>query len=117
MGLLYGGNTGGAVFGCLLAGFYLLRVHRHGDRDLRRRRDERRGRTLACSSPRPPRGLRPSQRGRRSPPPRSRAYWPVYVAIALSGATALGAEVIWTRLLSLMLGADGLHVLDHPASS
>ena len=26
MGLLYGGNTGGAVFGCLLAGFYLLRV-------------------------------------------------------------------------------------------
>ena len=27
MGLLYGGNTAGAVFGCLLAGFYLLRVH------------------------------------------------------------------------------------------
>jgi spermidine synthase len=24
---LYGGNTAGAVFGCLLAGFYLLRVH------------------------------------------------------------------------------------------
>jgi spermidine synthase len=30
--------------------------------------------------------------------------WPVYIAIALSGMTALGAEVIWTRLLSLMLG-------------
>jgi spermidine synthase len=27
LGLLYGGNTAGAVFGCLLAGFYLLRVH------------------------------------------------------------------------------------------
>ena len=26
MGLLYGANTAGAVFGCLLAGFYLLRV-------------------------------------------------------------------------------------------
>jgi spermidine synthase len=26
IGLLYGGNTAGAVFGCLLAGFYLLRV-------------------------------------------------------------------------------------------
>ncbi len=26
MGFLYGGNTAGAVFGCLLAGFYLLRV-------------------------------------------------------------------------------------------
>ena len=29
----------------------------------------------------------------------------MYVAIALSGLCALGAEVIWTRLLSLMLGA------------
>jgi len=29
----------------------------------------------------------------------------VYVAIALSGLTALGAEVVWTRLLSLMFGA------------
>src|SRR5437867_2716844 len=27
LGFLYGGNIGGAVFGCLLAGFYLLRVH------------------------------------------------------------------------------------------
>ena len=25
--LLYGGNTAGAVFGCLLAGFYLLRIY------------------------------------------------------------------------------------------
>ena len=30
MGFFYGGNIVGAVFGCLLAGFYLLRVH---DRD------------------------------------------------------------------------------------
>jgi spermidine synthase len=29
----------------------------------------------------------------------------VYLAIALSGAGALGAEVVWTRLLGLMLGA------------
>jgi spermidine synthase len=28
----------------------------------------------------------------------------VYLAIALSGATALASEVVWTRLLSLMLG-------------
>jgi spermidine synthase len=34
-----------------------------------------------------------------------RASWPVYTAIGLSGLSALGAEVIWTRLLSLMLGA------------
>ena len=29
----------------------------------------------------------------------------IYVAIAVSGLTALGAEVVWTRLLSLLLGA------------
>jgi predicted membrane-bound spermidine synthase len=33
------------------------------------------------------------------------ASWPIYVTIAISGATALGAEVVWTRLLSLLLGA------------
>ena len=27
LGFFYGGNTAGAVVGCLLAGFYLLRVH------------------------------------------------------------------------------------------
>ena len=31
--------------------------------------------------------------------------WTVYVTIALSGATALGAEVVWTRLMGMMLGA------------
>ncbi|MDO8483758.1 MAG: fused MFS/spermidine synthase, partial [Candidatus Limnocylindrales bacterium] len=35
-------------------------------------------------------------------PPESRL---VYVAIALSGLTALGSEVIWTRVLSLLFGA------------
>ena len=30
--------------------------------------------------------------------------WAVYMAIALSGATALSSEVIWTRLLSLLFG-------------
>ena len=31
---------------------------------------------------------------------------PVYVAAALSGFTALGAEVVWTRQLSLLFGAS-----------
>src|SRR6201999_1879679 len=30
---------------------------------------------------------------------------PVYITIALSGATALAAEAVWTRMLSLLLGA------------
>src|SRR5262249_32143311 len=41
----------------------------------------------------------------KSEPERSpRDAWPVYSAIAISGAAALGAEVVWTRLLSLLLG-------------
>src|SRR6185295_2416554 len=40
-----------------------------------------------------------------SKPAIAKGAWPVYVTIALSGATALGAEVVWTRLLGLMLGA------------
>jgi spermidine synthase len=31
--------------------------------------------------------------------------WAIYVSIAISGATALAAEVIWTRILSLLFGA------------
>src|SRR6202043_2130454 len=33
----------------------------------------------------------------------SGSKWPIYLTIALSGATALGAEVVWTRLLSMLL--------------
>ncbi|MGA2232302.1 MAG: fused MFS/spermidine synthase [Tepidisphaeraceae bacterium] len=36
---------------------------------------------------------------------RGRGIIPVYFVIALSGMSALGAEVVWTRLLSLLLGA------------
>ena len=86
MGLLYGANTVGAVFGCLLAGFYLLRVLRYGDRHLCRRRDQRRGRagqllrsrkTLRRIAPQLTMPARIAKRG----------AWPVYVTIALSGAT------------------------------
>src|SRR5207247_9986272 len=31
--------------------------------------------------------------------------WLIYTVIALSGCSALGAAVVWTRLLSLLLGA------------
>jgi spermidine synthase len=31
--------------------------------------------------------------------------WTVYVTIGLSGACALGAEVVWTRLMGMMLGS------------
>ena len=58
-----------------------------------------------CSSEAAPaatiRGSRCSSRGWAS---RAAGAWAVYLAIALSGMSALGAEVVWTRLLSLMLG-------------
>ncbi len=102
LGLLYGGNTAGAVFGCLLAGFYLLRVFdlatatfvavfinlvvAFASYQLAKRVPEHstEEKAIATGGPR---------------------FWPVYIAIGLSGATALGAEVIWTRLMGLLLGA------------
>ena len=44
------------------------------------------------------------RRGPRAPAPR-RACRIVYLAAALSGLTALGAQVVWTRLLTLLFGA------------
>ncbi len=109
MGLLYGANTAGAVFGCLLAGFYLLREF---DMTVA---------TLVAVAVNVAVALTSLAIARRTPhraaegaqqaEPAGAAtgaepgYWPVYVTIALSGATALGAEVVWTRLLGLLLGA------------
>jgi spermidine synthase len=104
LGYFYGGNLAGAVAGSLLAGFYLLRVYdmptatlaavglnvvvaalaviiaRHTPHSVRETAPEA---AVATAS------------GARL----------VYLAIALSGLTALGAEVIWTRVLSLIFGA------------
>lgn len=105
LGFLYGTNTAGAVLGCLLAGFYLLRVY-----------DMATATYIAATingivallslglSMRSPHGASAGEQ-RRSFAARIPGAWSVYVAIALSGLCALGAEVVWTRLLSLMLGA------------
>jgi spermidine synthase len=110
LGFFYGGNIAGGVIGCLLAGYYLLRVHDvvyatviavllnfavAGAAFLLSRQVQYDVGDVPA--------LVPSVR---TPlfdaPPGS---WPVYTVIALSGFTALGAEVVWTRLLSLNLGA------------
>ncbi|MEP6619682.1 MAG: fused MFS/spermidine synthase [bacterium] len=108
LGFFYGGNIAGAVFGCLLTGFYLLRefdtatatyvaaalnaivallgwAFAQGSPHAAAEEDVPQATTSVFSIP--------------------PGTWPVYLAIALSGMTALGAEVIWTRLLSLLLGA------------
>jgi spermidine synthase len=104
-GFLYGANTAGAVFGCLFAGFYLLRVY-----NMPTATYVAAGINLAVvlASLALARTT-PESIGDRAvgsvadPPPGSSSNWPVYLTIALSGACALGAEVVWTRLLSMLL--------------
>ncbi|MEX1256376.1 MAG: fused MFS/spermidine synthase [Gemmatimonadota bacterium] len=104
LGFFYAGNIGGAVFGCLLAGFYLLRVH-----DMTVATLAAAGLNILVAVVGALLASRTAYAGERAIgeaapvgiPPGS---WPVLVAIGLSGLTALGAEVIWTRVLSLMLG-------------
>src|SRR5512132_2796958 len=102
LGFFYGGNIAGGVIGCLLAGFYLLRVH-----------DAAFATYIALSlnvivavlailiAKRAPYEVVVHP----APLERASGAWAVYVAIGLSGMTALGAEVIWTRILSLLFGA------------
>jgi spermidine synthase len=101
-GFFYGGNIAGGVFGCLLAGFYLLRIHDMATASYVAAfinvavalASLALARFVTYEAP----SAAMETAGR---PPDS---WPVYLAIALSGLCALGAEVIWTRTLSLMLG-------------
>jgi spermidine synthase len=104
VGLLYSANTVGAVFGCLLAGFYLLRNF-----DLATA-------TYVAAAVNVVVALISFGLAKWKPWTSTDApvqeplvaalhFWPVYATIALSGACALGAEVVWTRILGLILGA------------
>jgi spermidine synthase len=102
LGFFYGGNTAGAVLGSLLAGFYLLRVH---DVTFATFAAVALNVTVAVVALAIARATpyAPSTAGAVGAQ-RAAGAWTVYVAIGLSGMTALGAEVIWTRLLSLVFG-------------
>jgi spermidine synthase len=107
LGFFYGGNIAGAVFGCLFAGFYLLRVH-----------DMATATYVACAlnvtvaaialalalAAAPALYEVPAEPRVKENAGRAAGAWAVYLAIALSGMSAMGAEVVWTRLLSLVLG-------------
>jgi spermidine synthase len=105
LGFFYGGNIAGGVVGCLLAGYYLLRVHDVVVATLV---------AVVLNAAVAIAGLLLSRRTVHhglSDAPRlglfsvPRGAWAVYVTIAVSGFTALASEVVWTRLLSLNLGA------------
>lgn len=121
LGFFYGGNITGAVLGAVLAGFYLLRLYDMaigtyaavainiavglaalvlakfaGDRP----------KYAAENSVLPQKALSAdSGETLSSDSVSSVCSLTIYVTIALSGLCALGAEVVWTRQLSLILGA------------
>ena len=104
VGWLYSANIAGAVFGCLVAGFYLLRVH-----DLAVATYAAVAVNLAValasvalSRLAPHVHIVESTASSRSARTRRATF--IYIAIAISGLSALGAQVVWTRLLSLLLG-------------
>jgi spermidine synthase len=108
LGFFYGANIAGAVLGCLLSGFYLLRKY-----DVYTATYvamainlSMAGLALALAAV-IPRESDPDDRVRQVPaaiPAKSAAT--VYVAIALSGLCALAAEATWTRMLGLLFGGS-----------
>src|SRR5260221_10537006 len=105
LGFFYGGNIGGGVLGSLAAGFYLLRLYDLGVATYVAVALNLvvAGLAIAIAKATPVPERLDSDRDVEAPAPVAGA-WAVYVAIALSGATALSSEVIWTRLLSLLFG-------------
>jgi spermidine synthase len=111
LGYLYSGNIGGAVFGSLIAGFYLLRQY-----------DVTTATYVAAAvnlivagialvlAPRISDAVVDtgfSQRGMRSVlSDAAPAEAGAYIVIALSGLCAMAAETVWTRILALLLGGS-----------
>ena len=103
LGYFYGGNIAGGVCGCVLAGFYLLRVY---DTAIATYTAVAVNVTVGVIAL----ALATFTPGSRTPPsvvafantPNRR----VHVVIGMSGFCALAAEVIWTRQLGLLFGGS-----------
>jgi len=114
-GLLYGGNTVGAVAGCLLAGFYLLRIYDVIFATLAAVAINIGVAVVSFGLARLPKpaaleseaanSANAATAGEESAASSTEPLWPVYVTIGISGACALGAEVVWTRLMGMLMGA------------
>jgi len=104
VGWLYSANIAGAVSGCVLAGFYLLRVH---DMAVATYVAAVINLLVALASVALSRRVSHGHSVEGTAPTVAvagkRATF-IYIAIAVSGLSALGAQVVWTRLLSLLLG-------------
>jgi spermidine synthase len=106
LGFLYTGNIIGGVTGCLLAGFHLLRLYSMVKATYVAVELNAAAAFLAAvvawATPYRHPQDESAASARAAAPAGSVA---IYLAIGLSGFAALGAEVVWTRLLSLTLGA------------
>lgn len=107
-GTYYSLNILGGVVGALAAGFYLLRVHDNATATYVAMGLNILAAAvawlLARATPAMPLAVEPrlgNTQDLASPPGAQRA---VYWSIALSGACALGAQVVWARNLALLLG-------------
>ncbi|MBV8902594.1 MAG: SAM-dependent methyltransferase, partial [Acidobacteriia bacterium] len=105
LGYLYSANIAGAVFGCLFAGFYLLRVYDMAVATYTAAALNFvvAGFSYVLSTRR--KYFAPKAALGKAPALGRQGSTLIYLAIAVSGLSALGAEVVWTRLLSLLLGA------------
>ncbi len=129
LGHLYAANVAGAVGGCALAGFYLLRVHDAqvatfvavaldfavGLASFALAAAKKSPQSTTPASTATTSGAATATLPATTKPPRTTAgntpakptgevVWPVLVAAGLSGMTALCAEILWTRNLSLLFG-------------
>jgi spermidine synthase len=102
VGLLYGVNTIGAVIGCLLAGFVLIRLFNVQVATFVAAAINL---VVAAGSLWLARSMPGFKETLEAKPEKSSAPTAVYLTIAISGAGALGAEVVWTRLLGMLLGS------------
>jgi spermidine synthase len=110
LGALYSANTLGAAAGCVIAGFYLLRVHDVVVATAVAAAVDLIAATGALALARyAPAWASPSREAKNKaevlPSRVSGATVAVLTSIALSGFCALAGEVVWTRLLALAFGA------------
>lgn len=105
MGFFYAGNIGGAVLGSLLAGFYLLRVYDMPTATYVAAVINIAVSLVALSVASKAHYRAETENATQMPVQERRDKISIYIIIGMSGLCALGAEVVWTRLLSLTLGA------------
>jgi spermidine synthase len=105
LGLFYAGNIAGAVFGSLLAGFYLLRQYDTATATYVAAAINAGIAVIAfalSSAAGAPRSVNAEVHAT----PVDAGEPAIYIAIAVSGFCALAAEAVWTRMLGLLLGSS-----------